>query len=110
MACPLWVPIQSTMQTLLVIDDEESVRYSFRRAFEGGDVVVLTAGTGGAGLEQAREHNPDVVVLDLQLPDGSGLDFLPQLQALDPKRPIIFITAHGTTQTAIEAMKCGAFD
>src|SRR5262249_55622382 len=49
-------------------------------------------------------------VLDLQLPDGSGLDLYPQLQALDRKRPVIFITAHGTTQTAIEAMKGGAFD
>jgi two-component system nitrogen regulation response regulator GlnG len=98
------------MPTLLVIDDEESVRYSFGRAFEGDEVRVVTAATGAAGLEQARAEHPDVVVLDLQLPDGSGLEFLPQLQALDPKRPIIFITAHGTTQTAIEAMKGGAFD
>jgi two-component system nitrogen regulation response regulator GlnG len=98
------------MQTLLVIDDEDSVRYSFRRVFEGDAVHVLTARTGAEGLAQAREHNPDVVVLDLQLPDGSGLQLLPQLQALDPKRPVIFITAHGTTDTAIEAMKAGAFD
>jgi nitrogen regulation protein NR(I) len=98
------------MQTLLVIDDEDSVRYSFRRVFEGDDVQVLTARTGAEGLAQARAHNPDVVVLDLQLPDGSGLLLLPQLQALDPKRPVIFVTAHGTTETAIEAMKAGAFD
>src|SRR5438876_9479758 len=89
------------MRTLLVIDDEESVRYSFRRVFEGDDVQVLTARTAAEGLTQAREHKPDVIVLDLQLPDASGLDVFPQLQALDPRRPVIFITAHGTTETAI---------
>jgi two-component system nitrogen regulation response regulator GlnG len=98
------------MQTLLVVDDEDSVRYSFRRVFEGEKVQVLTARTGTEGLVQAREQNPDVVVLDLQLPDGSGLDFFRQFQELDAKRPVIFVTAHGTTETAIEAMKRGAFD
>jgi two-component system nitrogen regulation response regulator GlnG len=98
------------MPTLLVIDDEDSVRYSFRRVFEGDDVRVLTARTAAEGLAAVREHNPDVVVLDLQLPDRSGLDVFPDLQALDPKRPVLFITAHGTTETAIEAMKRGAFD
>jgi two-component system, NtrC family, nitrogen regulation response regulator GlnG len=98
------------MHTLLVIDDEESVCYSFRRVFEGDQVRVLTARTASEGLSLVREHDPDVIVLDLQLPDGSGLDAFPQIQALDRKRPVIFITAHGTTQTAIEAMKAGAFD
>ncbi len=98
------------MPTLLVIDDEQSVRYSLRRVLEGGDVRVLTAATGAEGLQQVREHNPDVVVLDLQLPDRSGLEVFHEIQALDTKRPVIFITAHGTTETAIEAMKHGAFD
>jgi two-component system nitrogen regulation response regulator GlnG len=98
------------MPTLLVIDDEASVCYSFRRVFGGEGVAVLTAGTGAEGLELVRRHAPDVVVLDLQLPDGSGLDFFRQIQALDPRRPVIFVTAHGTTETAIEAMKLGAFD
>src|SRR5712692_6090209 len=98
------------MPTLLVIDDEESVRYSFRRVFESDAVQVRTAATAAEGLEQARRHAPDVVVLDLQLPDGSGLDVFRQIQAEDPRRPVIFITAHGTTEAAIEAMKGGAFD
>src|SRR5579884_2161166 len=98
------------MPTLLVIDDEDSVRYSFRRVFEDEGVQVRLAGTAAEGLEQARTHAPDVIVLDLQLPDRSGLDVLQDLQPLDPKRPVIFITAHGTTATAIEAMKRGAFD
>ncbi|HLW64718.1 MAG TPA: sigma-54 dependent transcriptional regulator [Gemmataceae bacterium] len=98
------------MSTLLVIDDEESVCYSFRRVFASEQVTVLTAGTCAEGLKLAREQTPTVIVVDLQLPDGSGMDLLPQLRELDAKRPIIMITAHGTTQTAIEAMKSGVFD
>jgi two-component system nitrogen regulation response regulator GlnG len=98
------------MPTLLVIDDEHSVRYSFRRVFEDNGLHVLTAPTAAEGLAQLRQHNPDVVVLDLQLPDRSGLEVFREMHATDPKRPVIFITAHGTTETAIEAMKCGAFD
>ncbi|HWY86400.1 MAG TPA: sigma-54 dependent transcriptional regulator, partial [Gemmataceae bacterium] len=98
------------MRTLLVIDDEESVRYSFRTIFSSTGVTVLTAATGAEGLALARQQNPDVIVLDLQLPDRTGLEVFGDIQSLFPKRPVLFITAHGTTQTAIEAMKRGAFD
>jgi DNA-binding NtrC family response regulator len=98
------------MPTLLVIDDEQSVRYSFRRVFEGDKTQVLTARTAAEGLEQMRESHPDVIVLDLQLPDRWGLDVFEEIRTIDPKRPVVFITAHGTTETAIEAMKAGAFD
>ena len=98
------------MPKLLIIDDEESVCYSFRRVFESERTQVVTAATAAEGLAKCREQAPDVVVVDLQLPDMSGLELLPQLQELDAKRPIIMITAHGTTQTAIEAMKRGVFD
>jgi two-component system nitrogen regulation response regulator GlnG len=96
--------------TLLVIDDEESVRYSFRRVFDAEGTRVLTAATAAEGLELVRREEPDVIVLDLQLPDRTGLDVFRDLHELAPKRPVVFITAHGTTQTAIEAMKGGAFD
>jgi two-component system, NtrC family, nitrogen regulation response regulator GlnG len=98
------------MPTLLVIDDEESVRYSFRRVFSEEGVRVLTAATAADGLAQVVEHNPDVIVLDIQLPDRSGLDLFREIHARAPRRPVVFITAHGTTDTAIEAMKGGAFD
>src|SRR5918911_394920 len=98
------------MATLLVIDDEESVRYSFRYVFEEEGLRVVTAGTAAEGLRQVDAQNPDVVLLDLQLPDRNGLDVFRDIHARDPKRPVIFITAHGTTETAIEAMKLGAFD
>jgi two-component system nitrogen regulation response regulator GlnG len=98
------------MPTLLVVDDEQSVRYSFRRVFEGEGVRVLTARTAAEGWQLLQEQQPDVVVLDLQLPDRSGLDLFRDIQADDAKRPVVFITAHGTADTAIEAMKAGAFD
>jgi two-component system nitrogen regulation response regulator GlnG len=95
---------------LLVIDDEESVRYSFRRIFEGEGVEVVTAASAAEGLQRLAESGADVVVLDLQLPDRSGLDVFREIHAREPRRPVLFITAHGTTETAIEAMKGGAFD
>ncbi len=98
------------MPTLLVVDDEEGVRYSFRRIFTGEGVEVLTATTAAEGLDAVRRRLPDVIVLDLQLPDRNGLDVFRELQGVAPGRPVVFITAHGTTQTAIEAMKGGAFD
>jgi two-component system nitrogen regulation response regulator GlnG len=98
------------MPTLLVVDDEENVRYSFRYVFEEDGVRVLSAGTAAEGLQLLRDEHPDVVVLDLQLPDRSGLEVFDEIREADPKRPVIFITAHGTTDTAIQAMKNGAFD
>jgi two-component system nitrogen regulation response regulator GlnG len=98
------------MPTLLVVDDEPSVLYSFRRVFGTGEVQVLTAQTVAEGLQRFHADHPDVVVLDLQLPDGSGLEAFEQIRAVSARLPVIFITAHGTTQAAIEAMKRGAFD
>jgi nitrogen regulation protein NR(I) len=98
------------VKTLLVIDDEKSVRYSFRSIFSVEGAQVVTAASGVEGLNLVRERNPDVVVVDLQLPDQSGLEVFGEIHDLTPKKPVIIITAHGTTQTAIEAMKRGAFD
>src|SRR5262245_56461037 len=97
-------PARTTMASILVIDDEKSVRYSFRYIFEEEKVQVLSAATAAMGLDLFRRHAPDVVVLDLHLPDRSGLEVFQDIQAQDRKRPVIFITAHGTTDTAIEAM------
>jgi two-component system, NtrC family, nitrogen regulation response regulator GlnG len=98
------------MPTLLVIDDEPSVQYAFRRVFGDERVTVLAAQTAAEGRARAAADRPDVIVLDIQLPDGSGLELFRELHAADPKRPVLFVTAHGTTETAIEAMKGGAFD
>jgi len=95
---------------LLVIDDEPGVRYSLGRVFAAGEVEVVSTGTAREGMEALDQVRPDVILLDLQLPDRNGLDVFDEIQRRDPRRPVIFITAHGTTNTAIEAMKRGAFD
>lgn len=98
------------MPVLLVIDDEPAIQYAFRRAFRAPDVTLLTATTAAEGLEQVSARKPDVVVLDLNLPDLLGLETYRQLRQIDARIPVIFITGHGTTETAINAMKLGAFD
>src|SRR5271155_1607135 len=98
------------MPILLLVDDESSVRYAFDRLFSSPGVEVITAATVAEGIALFKERRPDVVVLDLQLPDGSGLRVFDEIRELNKKVPVIFITAHGTASTAIEAMKNGAFD
>jgi nitrogen regulation protein NR(I) len=98
------------MPVLLVIDDEPAILHAFRRGFQQSDVTVLTAASGAEGLTMVTQYDPDVVLLDLALPDLSGLDVFRRLHQRHPKIPVIFITGHGTTDTAIEAMKLGAFD
>src|SRR5438094_432999 len=98
------------MPVLLVVDDEPAILLAFRRAFRSGGVEVLTAESAGEGLALARQHPPAVVVLDVQLPDQSGLDVFLQLRQLDARIPVVFITGKATTDTAIEAMKLGAYD
>ncbi len=98
------------MPTLLVVDDEPSILLAFRKAFRDPTLTVLTAETAAAGLELAREHHPDVVVLDIHLPDVPGLEMLRRLRELDARSPVVFITGRSTTDTAIEAMKLGAYE
>lgn len=96
------------MQTLLVIDDEVSICKAFERAFTSETVSVLTAKTGAEGEQLFLDAKPDVVVIDLSLPDTSGLEQFKRLREIDSRVPFIFITGHGTVQSAIEATKLGA--
>lgn len=98
------------MPKLLVIDDEPNIHFSITQVFAEEDLDVFSAETATAGLQMAAQESPDVILLDIQLGDRSGLELFHDLRRLDPKCLIIFITGHGTTETAIEAMKLGAFD
>lgn len=95
---------------LLIIDDEESVCYSFAEAFRDEGIEVFSAHTIKDGVEAARNLKPEVVVVDYQLPDGTGLELLHQLREENPKRPVLFITAYGSADLALQAMSKGAFD
>lgn len=98
------------MPKLLIVDDEAIIRHSFRKAFASAEVEVIAAGTLAEGRAKIASDGPDVIVLDLQLPDGSGLDLLRWVTENDPRRPVILVTARGTADAAIEAMTRGAFD
>ncbi|WP_020473727.1 sigma-54-dependent transcriptional regulator [Zavarzinella formosa] len=98
------------MAKLLIIDDEPNVLYSLQTGLESEELTVVTAGTGKQGLASLKTESPDVVIVDVQLPDQSGLELLAQIKRHDQKLPVIVVTAHAATETAIEAMKRGAFE
>ncbi len=98
------------MPVLLVIDDDPLILHVFRRLFEETDVKLLTEETAAAGMLAMERDRPDVVILDVMLPDLSGLEAFRQVHQIDAKVPVIFITAGGASDTAIEAMKLGAYD
>src|SRR6187399_2063027 len=98
------------MEKLLLIDDEPDVQYSFRRIFDPTELELHTASSGEEGLRLIPQVKPDLVLTDLRLGGLSGLETLRRIRQLDSKLPVILMTAYGTTQTAIEAMKLGAYD
>ncbi len=99
------------MDKLLLIDDEADVRYSFERIFGRKDGLELyTAGSGEAALELIPQLKPDLVIMDVRMGGITGIETLQRLREFDSKTPVILMTAFGTTQTAIQAMKHGAYD
>ena len=97
------------MPHVLVVEDDQTIQDLLRDLFRLDGFSVATASDGLQALQAVKRRRPDVVVLDLQLPDRPGLDLFRDIQRLDARRPVVFITAHGTADTAIEAMKHGAF-
>ncbi|QEL17752.1 sigma-54-dependent transcriptional regulator [Limnoglobus roseus] len=98
------------MPTLLLVDDEPNVLYTLELGLAADGVEIVTARTGKGALRAVRSTPPDAVILDVKLPDMSGLDVFDAVRAIDPRLPVVIITAHGTTETAIEATKRGAFE
>lgn len=98
------------MQSILVIDDEKNMRWVLERGLKALGHRIDTASGGVEGLERAKLHEPNLVILDLKMPGIDGLETLKRLKELYPQLLVVMITAHGTVETAIEAMKCGAAD
>ena len=98
------------MPSLLVVDDEPAIQHAFRRAFGGGDFAIRSAGSAAEAVLAVEREVPDVVVLDVHLPDATGLETYHRVRRIDARIPVVLITGHGTTDLAIEAMKEGAFD
>ena len=95
---------------ILVIEDDQSTAAALQKVLQGEGYAVTLAARGDQGLTQARQQPCDLVITDLKLPGLSGMELIAQLHAAKPKLPIIMMTGHGTTETAIEATKLGACD
>ena len=95
---------------ILVVDDDTEVRYSLNRVLSSQHYKVEEAPSGEAGVAAVKKSPPDVVLLDNRMTGMTGLETLQHIRAANPKQLVILMTAYGTAQTAIEAMKFGAFD
>ncbi len=95
---------------ILLIEDDPGIVVSLRRVLREEGYEVLVETRGDTGLARARERSLDVVITDMRLPGLGGLELIRELHAAKPRLPIILITGHGTTETAIEATKLGAYD
>jgi len=96
--------------TILIIDDDDQLRKSFERLLIEEGYDVQSAPSGETGIRLLRGLTPDLVILDMRLPGMNGLETFRRIHETEPKLPVIIMTAYGTTETAIEATKMGAFD
>jgi two-component system, NtrC family, response regulator AtoC len=98
------------VRSVLIIDDETAIQESLEMFLREKGLVVYTAGTGTQGFEAFVQHRPPVIILDIRLPDASGLEILQRIVETDPDAKVIMITAYHDMETTIEAMRHGAYD
>ncbi|MEO1512058.1 MAG: response regulator, partial [Planctomycetota bacterium] len=98
------------MATVLVVDDKDMMRDSVCETLRRAGFEVRGVGDGASALESAGRQRPDAVVTDLKMPGMTGIELVEKLQRLDPDLPVIVMTAFGTIETAVRAMRLGAFD
>lgn len=95
---------------ILIIDDEKTIRWSLGEAMKNLDYDVEEAENGKNGMKIFNDDPADLVILDLKLPDISGLKVLKKLKSIESEMPVIMMTAYGEVETAVEAIKGGAYD
>jgi len=113
LVCPFQLSPMSDSQpaTILLIDDDAEVRYSLARVLSTQGYKVAEAGSGEAGVAAVKKGpKPDLIFLDIRMGAMGGIEALQHIRSINPKQLVILMTAFGTAQTAIEAMKYGAFD
>jgi two-component system response regulator HydG len=98
------------MSRVLIVDDKEMMRDSVGTTLSRKGHTVTTATGGKEALEKISRRPPDAVVTDLQMPEMDGLELLAEIRRVDEQLPVVFMTAYGTVDTAVEAMKNGAYD
>ena len=102
--------MESFVATILVVDDEFDTREVLKDRLESLNYRVLTAATGEEGLERLERENPQMVLLDIELPDMNGLEMLGEIRKREHSITVVMITAYGTIERAVRAMKEGAYD
>jgi DNA-binding NtrC family response regulator len=100
----------SETKSILLIDDDESLRRVVEYNLREDGYEVVTAENGRVGLQRFQETGADLVLTDIRMPEMDGVELMARLKAMAPDLPIIVLTAHGTIDSAVEAMKVGAFD
>ena len=98
------------MERIVIVDDDLSLCHFLKRTLSQKGYDVSTCHTGGDASEVIHKQEANVVLLDNKLPDRTGLEILKEMKQNHPKMPVIVMTAFGTTDTVIEAMRLGAFD
>ena len=98
------------MHTVLVVDDKELLRDSVGATLQRAGFTVLTAGDARTAMETVMRRKPDVVVTDLKMPGMTGMELLEQIKQVDDALPVVLMTAYGAVETAVRAIKLGAFD
>jgi NtrC-family two-component system response regulator AlgB len=98
------------VKTVLVIDDDRNILTTLQVYLEDRGMRVATASSGADGLDWLRRETPDLVLLDMKLPDRDGLDVLREIVAAGFQTPVVMITAYASVETAVQAVKMGAFD
>ncbi len=97
-------------QEILIVDDSKAILAVMKEFLEESGFRVITAMTAQDAFSVIKNEKIDLIIMDIKLPDTNGLDALVEIKKIDPKLSVIIMTAYGTTQTAIEAMKRGAYD
>jgi DNA-binding response OmpR family regulator len=97
-------------QSVLVVDDEKNIRLTLREALKSLSLKVDTAVNGEEALDMASQQTYDLVLLDLKMPGMDGLEVLRRLREQSSQTAVVLLTAHGTVESAVEAMKLGAVD
>ncbi|HSB62197.1 MAG TPA: response regulator, partial [Vicinamibacteria bacterium] len=95
---------------VLIVDDEEAIRSSLKMIFEYEGYEVLLAANAQAGLKIAESEDPDLVFLDIKMPQMDGMEVLKSLKEVEGSPPVVILSGHGTVKTAVEATKLGAYD
>jgi nitrogen regulation protein NR(I) len=98
------------MKTILIADDEPNVRYSFKKLFRSGEYHILEAANGKEAVDLLAQQVPDLIVMDIEMPVMGGLEAIRKVKAIAPQVPVLIVTAYGTTERVIEAMRYGAYE